>query len=84
MRIGEPMVKRRVNLTLSPDAIAALSDLADANSTSISGLLERLAALLAVRTNATNLNPNHVRPYRRRPRVKREPDRTACPECGDS
>ena len=65
------MAKQRVNLSLSTDAIAALSDLAEANSTTLSGFVERIADLFAVRSNAPNLNP---KPYRRRPRVKRVAD----------
>jgi hypothetical protein len=77
------MAKQRINLSLSPDAVAAFSDLAEANSTTISGLLERLAALLAVRTHACDLNPN-PKPYHRRPRAKRvAPDRTFSAECGN-
>lgn len=66
------MAKQRLNLSLSPDTIETLACLAEANSTTVSGWIESITALYAVRHHATNLNPSpSQQPYHRRPRVKR-------------
>lgn len=67
------MAKQRINLSLKPAVVAALSDLAEANSITVSGLVERFVSLYVPRNHA-NLNPNQTTSHRRRPHVKRASD----------
>ena len=67
------MAKQRINLSLKPAVVAALSDLAEANSITVSGLVERFVSLY-VPHNHANLNPDQTPNRRRRPHVKRVAD----------